>query len=123
KSANGKQLLEYLIQPILNSYLYWKPEQTTFAILKVLIKTSLFKGKTYTLKHGLRQIPVALAQKATIEYEANVTSIKEVAPSGYRIAYTKNAKQYELAADGVVCATTASVVPRIVDDLSSEHNN
>jgi oxygen-dependent protoporphyrinogen oxidase len=116
-SNAGKTLLEYLLQPVLNGYLYWRPEQTSQAILMILTKTSFRKGRTYTLKHGLQQLPESLAKDCTVMLNTEVKSIKYNKTGQYELMLNKGQTMF---VDGVVCATTASVALSIVGDLSVE---
>ncbi len=119
-SKAGKTLLEYLVQPLLNSYLYWRPEQTSLAMLMVLTKMSFHKGRTYTLKHGLQQIPEALAEGCTVLLNTEVQSVVPKQDGRYELTI-KDGKP--LLVDGVVCATTASVALKIIEDLGAKQKS
>lgn len=112
----SKELLEYIIQPALNGYFYWAPEHTSEAILFILCKT-LFSHKTYKMKGGLQRIPEKAAESSSVLLDHTV---KEVAydQKGYTILVKHNDEDKNIQADGIVCATTASVVPRILPDLT-----
>jgi oxygen-dependent protoporphyrinogen oxidase len=112
----GKTLLEYLVQPLLNSYLYWRPEQTSQAMLTVLTRTSFHKGRTYTLKHGLQQIPETLAAGCTILLNTEVQNVTSKQDGLYELTIKDSEP---LLVNGVVCTTTASVALKIIGDLNA----
>lgn len=117
-AAANPSLLENVLQPILNGYFYWEPETTSKAILYEIIK-ALLKGGTYKISGGLQQIPETATKDCTILL--NSTALKVYpAKSGYQVTIKTNGTVKTIAADGVVCATTANVVPTIMQDLSTQ---
>lgn len=116
---NQRELMEYLLQPILNGYFYWKPERTSTAMLMILLNTVRRKSKTYTLTGGLRQIPEGLAKGSTVLLDSEVVSVDKKA-GGYELRILSDGKLQLLSADGVVCATTATVASKILPDLTAE---
>jgi oxygen-dependent protoporphyrinogen oxidase len=116
-SRSGAELMEYAIQPALNGYLYWTPEHTSDAMLLTTLK-AFAKGGTYRLRGGLQQIPAAAATTSAVLLNHEITRVQQKADNTYEISARYNGKAVKLAADGIVCATTASVVPRILSDLT-----
>lgn len=119
KDAIGnEELLEYLMQPMLNGYFYWSPEYVSEAMLLVLSKTVLIQRGTYKMHGGLQRIPEKAAEGSTVLLGRNVTEVRRNKNRSYKITTEYNGKTEVLRADGVVCATTATVVSRIFTDLS-----
>jgi len=116
-----REILEYLIQPILNGYFYWKPERTSIAMLMVLAGAARQKGKTYTLKHGLQQLPERLAQGCEVMLKTEVQSVGQAA-GAYELRLMTSGKADTITVDGIVCATTATVASRILPKLSANQS-
>jgi oxygen-dependent protoporphyrinogen oxidase len=106
----GKEFLEYVLQPILNGYFYWTPEQTSRAIL-LSIGKALLQGGTYRLQGGLQQIPEKAAEGSKVLLGHDVIKVEQAPDNTYVVSVQYAGKTLELRADGIVCATTASVVP------------
>ncbi|MET0779322.1 MAG: NAD(P)/FAD-dependent oxidoreductase [Candidatus Saccharimonadales bacterium] len=113
----GNELLERVVQPILNSYFYWSPERTSAAVLLVIGKAML-RGGTYKLRGGLQQIPQRAAEGSRTLIGHAVTRVQRNPTGVYDVTVEHEGKLRKLQADGVVCATTASVVSKIIPDLS-----
>ncbi len=114
----GKELLEYVAQPILNGYFYWTPERTSFAILLVILKATL-KGGTMRLTGGLQQIPEELAKDCEVLLSTTVRNVQKEEAGRYIVNAQHKDSELWLQADGIVCATTASIVSKILSDLST----
>lgn len=118
QKKNSQQILDYLIQPMLDGYFYWDAKNTSDAMLLLLLKTGMQRGKTYTLKNGLQQIPELLAKDCDVLLSHEVKQIKRN-KSTYEIITSKKT----LKADGIICATTASVIPKILSFLTSQQRD
>ncbi len=114
----SKEVLEYLLQPMLNGYFYWTPEHVSEAMLFCLCKAALIQGGTYKMQGGLQRIPEKAAEGSTVLLEHEVSKIRRSEDGLYEVFVEHNGKAKTLQADGIVCATTASVVPRIITDLN-----
>jgi protoporphyrinogen/coproporphyrinogen III oxidase len=112
------EFLEYVLQPTLNGYFYWNPEHTSNAALLTIGK-ALLSRHTYKLAGGLQQIPERAAKHSNVLLSHEVTRIRRKLNGTYDITLTNGAKKVTLKADGIVCATTASVVPKLFPELSS----
>lgn len=113
----GQELLEYVAQPILNGYFYWTPERTSFAMLLIILKAML-KGGTKRLAGGLQQMPEKAAEDCDIFLNCEVLSIQKDINGGYTVSARHQDNILQIQADGIVCATTASAVTKIIPDLS-----
>lgn len=123
QSRTGQELMEYFIQPGLAGYCYWSPERTSRAMLPVIIKAFFADKRRYVLRHGLSQIPEAAAKDSTVLLEHTVKSVTRT-KDRYKIIVTDAAgKSKTLHADGVVCATTASVVPEVIKGLNKQQRD
>lgn len=123
-SKQDKEVMEYLIQPILNGYFYWNPERTSIAMLMILLNSTRASGKTYTLQHGLQQIPQTLAKSSEIRLKCEVKTIQKSALGLYTITVIQDGKKQVISnIAGVVCATTATAVPRILPGLTDKQRS
>jgi len=116
----GKELLSYLFEPVLNGYMYWSPERTSQAFLMVLLKAAVTQHGTYILKNGLGQIAGHAAKDCNVLLSSHVAQVIRKADGKYIVTIADEKGKQELVADGIVCATTASVVPKIFSDLTHE---
>jgi oxygen-dependent protoporphyrinogen oxidase len=119
-SAANSEVLEYLLQPGLNGYLYWTPEHTSEAIISNLFKAGLGWRTTYRIQGGLQRIPEQAAIGSTVLLGHAVKEVVANPDGTYRVWATDASKDTMLEADGIVCATTASIVPRIFHDLDEQ---
>ncbi len=120
-SQSGKEFLEYALQPMLNGYFYWTPEHTSEAMLRILCKTAFSHG-TYKMEGGLQQIPEKAAEKSELLLGHTVMRVEQT-PTGYSVIAEYGGKEQIVQADGVICATTATVVPEIFSDLTDLQKN
>lgn len=116
--GSNKELLEYLLQPMLNGYFYWAPEHVSEAMLYILCKAALLQGGTYKMQDGLQQIPERAAKGSTVLLGHTVQNVHQCKDGTYDVTVESKEKSKTLQADGVVCATTASAVPSIFSELS-----
>src|SRR5262249_31712151 len=65
QSKSGKEFLEYALQPVLNGYFYWMPEQTSQAMMRLLCKAAFSHG-THKMRGGLERIPEKAAADSTV---------------------------------------------------------
>lgn len=115
-SQSGKEFLEYALQPMLNGYFYWTPEHTSEAMLRILCKAAFSHG-TYKMKGGLQRIPEKAAEGSRLLLGHTVTRIVRTS-ADYTITVVHRGKERTTRADGIICATTATVVPNIFPDLT-----
>lgn len=112
------EVLNYFLEPAFSAIFYWTPDQVSKAMFFVLLKTS-FGMKLFTLRHGLGQLPEALARGLSVRFNAEAT---KVIPNGtgYTIHALIEGKEELLTADGVVCATPAVTIPLLLTDLNAK---
>jgi oxygen-dependent protoporphyrinogen oxidase len=120
ESRAGQELLEYAVQPVLNGYLYWNPEHTSEAMLLIIAKAFMQDRTTYKLIGGLQQIPEQAASTSQILLNHKVQTVRKKPGQAYEITAAHQGKTVIIAANGIVCATTASVVPHIIPSLNRE---
>jgi protoporphyrinogen/coproporphyrinogen III oxidase len=112
------EVADYILEPVLGGFLYTTPERTSRALLLVLLKLGLRLQHLFTLSEGLSRLPEAIAAKLAVSRDAPVLSVREQASGGCDVVAVVDGRERRLRADGVVCATTASVARRLVADLS-----
>lgn len=117
-SKPNDELLEYLLQPMLNGYFYWSPEHVSEATLLCLCKAGLAQGGRLKMRGGLQCIPEAAAFGSTVLLGHTVRSVSRHKGRTYTVTFIHRGKQNVLQADGIVCATTASVIPAIFPGLN-----
>jgi oxygen-dependent protoporphyrinogen oxidase len=127
-SAAKRELLEYLWQPLVNGYCYWNPEHVSRAMVLGLTKAFMQNPATYRLNGGLGQIPILAAKNAKVLLNHAVKNVQQNADGSFEItaeiaAGQSRGRTQKITADGIVCATTASVVPRIFTNLSRQQND
>lgn len=116
KDKSGKEFLEYVIQPILNGYFYWTPERTSLAMALIILKAML-QGGTQKLAGGLQQIPEKAAEGCEVLLEHDVLGVERL-KGVFNITVRHKGEIRQVNADGVVCATTASKVSKIIPGLT-----
>lgn len=112
----SKELLEYVIQPILNGYFYWTAERTSMAMMLIILKAML-QGGTQKLAGGLQQIPEKAAEDCKVLLGHEVLGVEKTNET-FTIVIRYRDETKQLYADGVVCATTASKVSKIIPSLT-----
>jgi oxygen-dependent protoporphyrinogen oxidase len=117
KDAAHEEFLEDVLQPALQGYFFWAPEGTS-RVLYYIIGKALLKGGTYKMRGGLQQIPEKAAQGAAVLLNHSVAKVQRQPDGTYRIEAECAGKRCNFEADGIVCATTATAVPKLFDNLT-----
>jgi protoporphyrinogen/coproporphyrinogen III oxidase len=118
----SSELLEYIIQPTLAGIFYWTPERTSQAMLLILLKAAASRPagmQLSTFRHGMGEIIGALASGLHIVHQATVERAEPDGDSGYRVLVNIAGERRALRASGIICATTASMVPQIFPTMSA----
>jgi protoporphyrinogen/coproporphyrinogen III oxidase len=116
----SSELLEYIIQPTLAGIFYWTPERTSQAMMLILLKAAASRPagmQLSTFRQGMGEIVTALANGLHVVKQASVERVEPDGEKGYRVQVTIAGEKRTLLASGVVCATTASAVPRLFPSL------
>jgi oxygen-dependent protoporphyrinogen oxidase len=116
----GDEFIEYILQPILNGYFYWTPEHTSEAMMLLLCKAAFSHG-TYKMKGGLQRIPERAAAGSLALLNHTVKNVDK-SNSKYAVTIECDGKLSSNTFDGIVCTTTASIVPSIFSDLKAEQS-
>jgi oxygen-dependent protoporphyrinogen oxidase len=109
----SEELLEYVLQPPLSGIFYWTPEQTSRALLLLVLRAGLsgmMGMRLYTLREGLGQLAHALAAGLDVRLGAETLDVLPRAGGGYTVRAYAGGAELTLEADGVVVATTATAV-------------
>ncbi|CAN5743694.1 protoporphyrinogen oxidase [soil metagenome] len=119
-SSSGKEFLDYVLQPILSATFYWSAAETKKISKAILLFCSkaLLMGGQYKMQGGLQQIPEKAAEGSLILLRHAVKRVQRESDGAYWVEVEHNGMHNKLRADGIVCATTASVIPQIFSDLS-----
>lgn len=115
----NREILDYLFAPILNGLFYWQSKETSQAALFVLLRQALSGLKPMTLRCGLSSLPRALAQNLDVRLNHAVTQITKTESGAYHVAAHDGSQPINREFDAVVCATTASAVPRLLPSLTA----
>ncbi|HMQ29848.1 MAG TPA: FAD-dependent oxidoreductase [Chloroflexaceae bacterium] len=113
----SEELLEYVLQPPLSGIFYWTPERTSRALLLLVLRAGLSRltgMQLFTLREGLGQLPRALAAGLDVRLAAEAVAITPRPGGGYAVRARITGDELRLEADGVVMATTATAVPRLL---------
>jgi oxygen-dependent protoporphyrinogen oxidase len=114
--AKSQPLLDRLLAPSLDSYLYCAPSEASWAVIPWKLHVLLGK-KTFVLEGGLSQFPALAAAGSDVVLGTTVREAVRTPDGTYRIK-TGPEGESELAADGVICATTASQVRGLFPQLT-----
>lgn len=115
----NQEILDYLFGPMLSGLFYWPAEETSQAALFVLLRQALSGLRPMTLKGGLRSLPCALAQNLDVRVNNAVTQIAMTESGTYDVSAHDGLQITSREFDAVVCATTASAVPRLIPSLNA----
>ncbi|NTU78948.1 MAG: FAD-dependent oxidoreductase [Chloroflexales bacterium] len=119
----SEELLEYVLQPPISGIFYWTPERTSRAMLLIALRAGLSRPaglQIFTLREGLGQLARALADGLDLRLAAEVLSVTPDDGGGYAVRAHVGGAELRLAADGVVVATPATAVPRMLPWLDDE---
>jgi oxygen-dependent protoporphyrinogen oxidase len=108
----NSELLEYVLQPLLSGIFYWTPEHTSQAILFPLFKSAL-GIHLLTLRHGLGQLPTAMARDLDVKLDTTVTQVNPDDTGGFHIEVQYGEQTGRITARGVVCAVPATRIPSL----------
>jgi oxygen-dependent protoporphyrinogen oxidase len=116
-------LLEYVLQPALAGIFYWAPERTSRALLMLVLQAGLSNPaglRLFTLRRGLGQLPQAMADGLDVRLGWAARAVEPLAGGGYLVRAGPPGGEQALAADAVICASTASAVPAILPWLGED---
>ncbi|MFW6069461.1 MAG: protoporphyrinogen/coproporphyrinogen oxidase [bacterium] len=112
------EILHYLLDPILSGLFYWQSKQISQAALFVLFRRALFGLRPMTLTCGLSSLPRAIASRLDVRVNHAVTRISRTENGTYDVVVHDGSQKSKQHFDAVVCATTATAVPRLIPFLN-----
>lgn len=121
-TAAGTELFDYFVQPALSGTWYWSPEdvaQTSEGLLLTAAKAVL-RGGTFKMRGGLQRIPEKASEGSTVLLGRTVTRVERHPDGSYAIAMDHQGSEQIISADGIVCATTATIASRLFPNLAPE---
>lgn len=113
----SRELLEYVLQPPIGGIFYWTPERTSRALLLLVLKAGFSRPtglQLFTLRGGLGGLTRALAGNLQVRLGVEVRTITPHTDGGYTLHVQDEDGGATLEADGIVIATTATVVPHLL---------
>ena len=113
-------VLDYIFDPSLRAFLYWEPEQTTQAMLFIMLKQAIGMRRVPVPGGRISALPEALAHTVEVRLGAEVREVRPRPESGYTVVAAIDGQEHRLTADGVVCATTATQVPLLLPELTDK---
>jgi oxygen-dependent protoporphyrinogen oxidase len=113
-------ILDYIFEPSLRAFLYWEPEQTTQAMLFIMLKQAVGMRRVPVPGGRISALPEALARTVEVRLGAKVREVRPRPEGGYTVVAVIDGLEHRLTADGVVCGTTATQVPLLLPELSDE---
>jgi oxygen-dependent protoporphyrinogen oxidase len=108
----SRLLLERVVAPAVDNFLYWDPASTTRALSPALVKGAIILRRMWTLCDGVGSLPGLLLGDIPVRTGTRVIGVREE-PRGVLVT-TANGRE-ELF-DGAVIATTAPAVTEIWPD-------
>lgn len=109
----GQQNLDYFFAPLLRGLLYWDAGTTGIAIVLDILKAFITTSGTYRMEGGIDQFPHALSAGIDVQTSNVVRSISPT-DDGYLVTAEGLSGEQQIAARGVLCATTATQVNAIM---------
>jgi oxygen-dependent protoporphyrinogen oxidase len=116
----GRELLDYLFQPALNSFLYWSPERSSAAVVPVLVKAAMMLRKMYVLRDGYAELVERATGGAKVLLGREVVAISQRDDGCVVRVRERGGAVAELTADGVVCAVPATRVGHLFGPALAE---
>jgi protoporphyrinogen/coproporphyrinogen III oxidase len=113
----NEDVLEELVQPLLSSIFYWTPEQTSQAMLFLLLKASLGMCR-FTLRQGTGQLPLAMAGGLDIVTNSDVQRVFTTPSGAYTVLTREAGNLRHRDADGIVCAIPSPAVTDLFTELN-----
>lgn len=113
-------VLDYIFEPSLRAFMYWEPEQTTQAMLFIMLKQAVGMRRVPVPGGRISALPEALARTAEVRLGAEVREVRPRPEGGYTVVAVIDGQQHRLTANGVVCATTATQVPLLLPELTDK---
>lgn len=107
----GRGILEYLIEPQVQGFYYQTPEESSKAMVSMLLGFALKKGKVLSLKGGMGSLPEAMAKAVNVRLNCPISKINKGTNGEMRL----ESRLGQFTADRVVIATTATVAANIYD--------
>ncbi|MBB4927942.1 oxygen-dependent protoporphyrinogen oxidase [Kitasatospora kifunensis] len=111
--------VEHLLHPMMRTFLFSSPHHTSRATMLCYLKLLLGLRSVRVLTGGLQQLPQRLAEQLPVRLGHEVREVTENEDGTYRLHVAHAQGRYELAADAVLCATTASTAARILTPLDA----
>ena len=114
----NQEILEYVFEPLLSGIFYWPAQEVSQAALFVLLRQAILGLRPMTLKGGLGSLPRAIAQKVDVRARHTVTQITMTESGTYNVAVDDGSQRSRDEFDAVICATTATAIPRLIPFLN-----
>ncbi|MEV5146911.1 FAD-dependent oxidoreductase [Streptomyces sp. NPDC052727] len=109
RSEGSRLLLERLVAPAIDNFLYWDPTETSRALSPALVKGALILRRMWTLQEGVGSLPAILLAGIPVIAGSPVVSVREEKSA----VWVQVADGREEQFDGVVVATPATSVPSL----------
>lgn len=115
----SQEILEYVFEPVLSGLFYWPAKEISQAALFVLLRQALLGLRPMTLTCGLSSLPNAIAQDLDVRVNHAVTQIARTESGKYAVVARNGSGPISHEFEAVICATTATAVPRLIPSLTS----
>jgi oxygen-dependent protoporphyrinogen oxidase len=115
KQWSGEEVAEAFIAPLLKGLLYWELETTSQAVLLAMLKSSAQGSQVFRAPEGMEKTLARLGEGIEVRLGTAVLEVKE-GEGGCELRVLGPSGECELAADGVVCATTAPAALEVIAD-------
>lgn len=112
RSHGSRLLLERVVAPAVDNFLYWDPASTTRVLSPALVKGAIILRRMWKLRDGVGSLPGLLLGDIPVRTGARVVGVRE---ESHGVLVTTADGQAELF-DGAVIATTAPTATEIWTD-------
>jgi oxygen-dependent protoporphyrinogen oxidase len=120
RAALDTEILEYVFAPSLSGFLYWEPEETSQAMLFIMLKGGIGVRRMRLRGEHISALPEKVSAALDVQLGARVNEVRRRTGGGYLVRTVVDGQEHLVAADGIVCATTASPVPLMMPELNPE---
>ncbi|WP_280314743.1 protoporphyrinogen/coproporphyrinogen oxidase [Nocardia wallacei] len=120
QSMGDKVLLDNVVGPALNGFLYYSAESTSVGFLDILLKAGTQLTKMYAMRGGMERFVRRLLDEENIDLRTGAT-VRTITPDvsgGYTVEATSAQGSVKYSADGIVIATTATEIASIISTMS-----
>lgn len=115
----NRELLEYLIQPLISGLCLGEPEKISTVVMLSGLKYQVL-SKLYALKGGIDTLPLKLAERCSVRLGKRVSRIALEGNAACGIEVDEDGGKKSLDYDAVVCAVPGDAVSKLIPEAPKE---